>query len=143
IVAAIASDDGDPVDELMKALKALRVEKTGLTERLRIIDAETNVVSLHPKAIDKFAASMERMHKALSDGKLGAEKIALARAQFRNVFETFIVHVTAKRADYEVTPIARLGAIMGFDLFPKMSSVKEMLADQGVSAGSILSPSPR
>jgi site-specific DNA recombinase len=126
----------------MKALKALRVEKAGLTERLKVIDAESNIVTLHPKAIDEFAATMEKMHAALS-GKHDAEHLAPVLMAFRSVFERVVVHPTDKRKPYEVTPYARLGAIMGVELFPTISSVEEMLAEQGVSASSILSPSRR
>jgi len=140
-VAAIASIDGAPVEELVAALKALRVEKAGLTERLKVIDAESNVVTLHPKAIDEFANTMEEMHEALSGG-LDKEALAPFHIAFRSVFERIVVHPTGKRKPYEVTPYARLGAIMGIELFPKMSSVEEMLAEQGVVATKIL-PSAR
>jgi hypothetical protein len=107
-----------------------------LTERLKVIDAESNVVTLHPKAIDEFATTMEKMHAALS-GKLDAGQLAPFRTAFRSVFERIVVHPTKKRMPYEVTPYARLGAIMEIELFPKMTSVEEMLAEQGVSPSRI------
>jgi DNA invertase Pin-like site-specific DNA recombinase len=142
IVAAIASEDGGAVEELVAALKPLRVEKAGLTERLKVVDAESNVVTLHPKAIDEFATTMEKMHAALS-GKLDAERLAPFHMAFQSVFERIVVHPTPKRAQYAVTPYARLGAIMGVDLFPKMETVEQMLAAQGVPPISIPSPSGR
>jgi hypothetical protein len=39
------------------------------------------------------------------------------RAAFQNVFERVVVHPTGRRKPYEVTPHARLAAIMGLELF--------------------------
>ena len=54
-------------------------------------------------------------------------------AAFRSVFERFVVHATPKRHRYEVTPYARLSAIMGLELFHMPRSAQEMLAEQGVT----------
>jgi site-specific DNA recombinase len=141
IVDAIASaeNDDDPV-ELMKRMKPLRIEKAGLMERLKVIDAETNVVTLHPKAMDDFANTMEELHAGLSS-KFGTEQLAPFRMAFCSIFDRIVVHQTAKRKPYEVTPYARLGAIMGVELFPKMAGDEEMLAEQGVEAGAKTPPS--
>jgi len=45
-----------------------------------------------------------------------------------------LVHPTPKRQRYAVTPYARLSAIMGIEMFPKLRSPEEMLAEQGLSA---------
>lgn len=137
-VTAIGESD-DPVKQIMDKLKLLRVEHASLAERLRIIDSESNLVSLHPKAIDSFSMAMEEMHKVLSRS-VDEKRLAPFKAAFRNVFERIVVHPTGKRKPYEVTPYARLGAIMGFEMFPKMRSVTEMLAEQGVSANRTSAP---
>jgi hypothetical protein len=49
------------------------------------------------------------------------------------VFDRFLVHPTAKRSNYEVTPYAPLSAITGVELFPPRRSAEEMLAEQGVT----------
>ena len=100
----------------------------------RLIEAEggDNVVSLHPAAIDKFAVNIERIHAALT-GPLDVAAMAPFQAAFRNIFERVVVHPTGKRMPYEVSPYARLTAIMGVELFPKVRSTKEMLAEQGVA----------
>lgn len=134
-VTAIGESDL-PVKGLMDKIKALEVERAALAEKLRLIEAEANVVTLHPTAIDQFGASMEELHRALT-GDLEADEAAPFRAVFRSVFERIVVHPTGKRQPYEVTPYARVAAIMGFELFPKMRSTSEMLAEQGVSANRI------
>ncbi len=129
IVTAI-SDTDEPVQALVEKLKALRLEQASLKEKLRLIEAEASVVTLHPVAIEKFAVDMDRMHLALS-GDLSTEQMAPFRAAFHNVFERVVVHPTERCKPYEVTPYVRLAAIMGFEMFPKMRSVDEMLAEQG------------
>jgi len=135
IVAAISESD-DPVKVLMEKLKALETERVSLSEKVRLIEAEGNVITLHPAAIDKFADAMEEIHTALT-GDLDIQQLAPFRAAFRNVFERIVVHPTTKRKIYEVTPYARLSAIMGLELFPKMRSTTEMLAEQGVAYNKI------
>jgi site-specific DNA recombinase len=132
LVTAI-SDSDDPVKPLAAKLNALRIEQAALIEKLRLIQADGNVVTLHPSTIDQFAASMEQMHAALSCGAKGKD-FASFRSAFRNVFERFVVHPTGRYKPYEVTPYARVAALMGFELFPKMRSVKKMLAEQGTSS---------
>jgi site-specific DNA recombinase len=135
IVTAI-SDSDEPVKALVEKLKRLESERAGLSEKLRLIEADgdVNVIALHPAAIDKFAANIETIHAALTDGNM-VDAIALMpfRFAFRNIFDRFVVHPTGKRRDYEVTPFARLSAIMGIDLFPAMRSTEEMLSEQGVA----------
>jgi site-specific DNA recombinase len=135
IVTAISDSDA-PVKVLVEKLNKLETEHASLTEKARLIEAEGNVVTLHPAAIDKFANSMEEIHAALT-GDLDVQQLAPFRAAFRNVFERIVVHPTAKRKPYEVTPYARLSAIMGLELFPKMRSTKELLAEQGVAYNKI------
>jgi hypothetical protein len=73
------------------------------------------------------------MHSALTDGKLDDDAMAPFRVAFGNVFDKVIVHVTGKRRPVEVTPYARLSAIMGVDFFPKMRTSQELLAEQGLT----------
>jgi site-specific DNA recombinase len=131
IVTAI-SDSDDPVKVLMGKLKMLEIERAGLAEKVRLIEAEGTVITLHPAAIGKFADSMEEIHTALT-GDLDIKELAPFRSAFRNTFERIVVHPTDKKKPYEVTPYARLAAIMGLELFPKMRSAAEMLAEQGGS----------
>jgi hypothetical protein len=75
---------------------------------------------------------MEQLHRALLDAS-GTEMTADSRAAFRMVFDSIVVHPTAKRAPYEFTPYARLGAVLGVNLFPTKRTAGQILQEQGVS----------
>jgi site-specific DNA recombinase len=130
-MTAIGESD-EPVKAMVERLNKLEAERAALAEKLRLIEAEGNIITLHPAAIDKFASSIEAMHNGLSQAADPAA-VARYRAAFRNVFERFLVHPTPKRHPYEVTPYARLSAIMGIDLFPKLRTPEEMLREQGLA----------
>jgi hypothetical protein len=138
IVTAISESD-NPVKVLVDKLNALEIERASLTEKVRLIEAEGNVVSLHPAAIDKFSVLMEKLHKALTSD-IDDITYAPFRAAFYNVFERIVVHPTPKRTPPEVTPYCRLSAILGFEMFPKMRSTAELLAEQRVCASKISAP---
>jgi hypothetical protein len=125
--------DGAPSKPLNEKLKLLEAERVGLVEKLRLIEGESNVVSLHPTAIDKFAGSIEAIHAALTRTDIEPDTLAGFQSAFRNVFERIVVHPTGKRMPYEVTPYARLSAIMGVELFPTMRSTDQILEDTGFS----------
>jgi site-specific DNA recombinase len=131
-LAAIGESD-DPVKGIVERLNKLEAERAALAEKLRLISAEGNVVTLHPAAIDRFASNITALHHALTQAGGDHAAVASNRAAFRNVFESFAVHPTAKRHPYEVTPYARLSAIMGIELFPPVRSPEEMLAEQRVT----------
>jgi site-specific DNA recombinase len=120
----IAIRDGDlPVKGLMAQAKPLEAERIGLTEQLRLIEAQGNV-SLHPAAVDAYGANIQKLHEELAQGLArGGDITPDARAAFRNVMDTIVVHPTGKRMPYEFTPHARLGAIMGVELLPAACSV--------------------
>src|SRR5262249_441389 len=125
-------------------LKALEIERSSLTEKLRLIDAEANVVKLHPKAIDQFVAKMQEVHEALT-GNLDTIQRAPFRAVFRNVFEHIVVWPTVqtgRRNRYAFEPYLRLAAVLDIN-FPKPRSTQEMLAEQGASEDTILAASRR
>jgi len=117
----------------MEKLKALELARAALADKLRMIEAEGNVVTLHPETIRKFRKNLEAMHAALTDCKLTDAEIAPFRIAFGNVFDRVVVHPTGKRRPAEVTPYARPSAIMGVDIMPKMRTPKEVLEDQGLT----------
>ena len=55
--------------------QTLEVERASLTEKVRLIEADGNTVTLHPAAIDKFGAAMEEMHAALSNVDFDVERL--------------------------------------------------------------------
>ena len=81
-------------------LKDAETERAQLEERVRLLTAD-NVVTMHPNVIKRYVESIDKLHQALSSG----EDIE-AKAAFRNVIDSIIVHPTPKRAAYEVTPMA-------------------------------------
>jgi site-specific DNA recombinase len=128
----IAVGDSDkPAKSIMEQLNKLEAEQAALVERLRAIDAEGNVVTLHPAAIDKFVSSIEALHDGLKRADATPSTMAGYHAAFRNVFDRFDVQPTPKRHRYSVTPFAWLAAIMGLELFPARRSAEEMLSEQG------------
>lgn len=131
IVTAIGLSSAPP-KALVEKMDALEITRASLAQKVDLIEREGNVITLHPAAIDRFANAMEEIHTALTSN-LDVRQLAPFRAAFRNVFERIVVHPTGKRKPYEVTPHARLSAIMGLELFPKMRSATEMLAEQGVT----------
>jgi site-specific DNA recombinase len=131
-VNALGEDD-QPVKAVMDRLTKLEAERAALAEKLRGIESEGNVITLHPAAIDKFASGIEALHDGLSRADMEPAAVAKYRAAFRNVFEKFEVQPTPKRQGYKVEPYARLATIMGLELFPKPRSAQEMPAEQGLA----------
>lgn len=127
IVSAIRDSD-IPIQELTAQLRPLEAERSGLAERLRLAEAEGNVVELHPKAMDAFKSNVERLHEALSGGPV----TPVAKAAFRNLIDSIVVHPTGKRMPYEVDVYGRLGAFSGINLFPENRSAGEILKSEGI-----------
>jgi site-specific DNA recombinase len=129
IVAAITDSD-QPVKELATRLSALESERAGLTERLRMMKGDDNVVTLHPGIVDAYKLNVERLHSALSDNRFTIEN----KVAFRNLIDSIAVHPTGKRMPYEFTPYGRLSAIMGIELFPAVRSPKQIVeSDRGLT----------
>jgi predicted RNase H-like nuclease (RuvC/YqgF family) len=111
VVSAIA--DIGPQKELKAKLVALDAERDALADKLRQAEAESNVVQLHPKAVEVYRTKIENLHAALIDPDMTAlEK----RASLRDVVDHIVVHPTEPRQPYEFTPYARgLAEIFGID----------------------------
>jgi site-specific DNA recombinase len=130
LVSAIDSaEDATPVPELMALLKQRHTERSGLQERLRLIEAETNVVDLHPGVIESYRANVEKLHEELIRNPSSPQ----ARTALHTLLDSIVVHPTPRWAPYEFTPYGRLSAIMGVDLFPTIPSDKELLREHGLN----------
>jgi site-specific DNA recombinase len=129
-------DPDMPRGPLKEKLKALELERAGLQNKLDILKAEggASVVALHPAMIQKFRENLHTMVDALQNPKLTEEELAPFRLAFGNVFERVVVHVTGKRRKVEVTPCARISAILGADLVPKMRTAEKVLEDEGLTS---------
>ena len=107
-----------------------------LGRSLRVIKADggdNKVVTLHPAIIQRFRENLEKMAGALSNTKLSEAELAPFRVAFGNAFDCVVVHPTGKRQPVEVTPYARISAIMGVDIVPKMRTPDKVLEDQGLT----------
>jgi site-specific DNA recombinase len=136
IVTAMTDPDL-PLAPLKEKLKALELERAGLANKLEIVKADggggDNVVALHPAMIERFRKDLEKMVAALSNPSLTDEELAPLRIAFGNVFERVVVHPTGKRKPVEVTPYARISAILGTDIMPRMRSPQKVVEYQGLT----------
>jgi site-specific DNA recombinase len=129
------TDPDMPLEPLKAKYKELELKRAGLADKLRMIEADGGgkVVVLHPTVIQNFRKNIEAMHAALTDIKLTEAEVAPFRVAFGNVFDRVVVHQTGKRKPVEVTPYARISAIMGVDIMPTMRTAQEVLEDQGLT----------
>jgi site-specific DNA recombinase len=125
IVDAIENSDL-PVKGLVEKMNRYELERVGLAERLRLMEAESNVIDIHPRALAVYAENIEKLHKAFAQG----EQTAANRTAFRNVVDSVVIHQTPKRARYEFSVYGRLGALLGVDLFPTLRTASQMIEEQ-------------
>jgi site-specific DNA recombinase len=129
LVEAIDTSD-TPVAALMAKLNGLEVERVALAERERLLEAETNIVDLHPKALKVFNAAVEVLATALAE-----DITPEVRAAFRNLIDCIVLHPAERGEQLEFTPYARPGALLGgINLFPTVRSAEKILQERGVSS---------
>jgi site-specific DNA recombinase len=127
LVDAITNSSA-PIKALTAKLDAAEAERGGLAKRLQLLQADTNVVELHPSAIKIYKANIVQLHKALSENALRPEN----RVAFRNLIDSIVVHPTGKRMPYEFSPYGRPEALMsGVSIFATRRTSKEILQEQG------------
>jgi site-specific DNA recombinase len=134
IVDAMADLGPSPV--LKEKFRILELERAGLEDKLRLVEADGGgkVTKLLPSSvIQNFRKNLEAMHAALTNPNLSEAEMAPFRVAFGNVFDSVKVHVTGKRKPVLVTPYARISAIMGVDIMPKMQTAREVLEEQGLT----------
>lgn len=108
------------IKSIMGKLEKLYVEREGLQQRLKAIEAQGASLDLHPTTVEQFCTAMTTLHGALQSD-LSPSEIAPFRATFKNVFESFTVVPTEKRQAYIVKPFIRLSAITGIEVFNRIS----------------------
>jgi site-specific DNA recombinase len=129
-LADTAANLANVPEEFYKKIDKLEAERASLKEQLRLLGSPAdNVVLLHPKFKDVYKASVLRVHKMLTEAPDAPE----TRTAFHNLVDIIVVHPTAKRMPYAITPYVRLAALMGQNLFPEKRSLKEVFAAQGLS----------
>jgi site-specific DNA recombinase len=127
LVRMIDEEDDMP-RELLASLKAKEIERRSLEERIRLLQAESNVTTLHPTVIKAFGKSIETLHAKLKRNPDDPE----CRMAFGNIIDSIIVHPTENGKPYDISLYARLAAIMGVDLFPAPRTNKEIVAAEGL-----------
>jgi site-specific DNA recombinase len=114
-------------------LVKLRQEKATYEERLRLIEAEKNVIELHPTGMTGFQTALRKLNDVLRNPEDPRFK-----ELFRNLVDTIVIHPTPPRAPYEVSPFVRWGALVsGISLEPRTFTAAQVLQEEGVSAKSI------
>jgi len=130
------TDPEMPLAPLKEKYKALELERAGHEEKVRMAEADGGskaAMILHPAVIQNFRKNLEVMHSALTNTKLTDAEVAPFRVAFGNVFDRVVVHKTGKRKPVEVTPYARVSAIMAETNLPRMRAPKEALEEQGLT----------
>jgi site-specific DNA recombinase len=119
--------------EASAELVKLRQEKATYEERLRLIEAEKNVIELHPTGMTGFQTALRKLNDVLRNPEDPRFKDL-----FRNLVDTIVIHPTPPRAPYEVSPFVRWGALVsGISLEPRTFTAAQVLQEEGVSAKSI------
>lgn len=130
LVEMIMDPDGPPTATLKGKLRPLEIERADLAERVTRLEANANVVSLHPKVLDDYTATIDRLADALAK----RPDDPATHAAIRKLIEAIIVHPTEDRADYEIEVKGRLDALLGgVNLFPTTRSTDQIIAEEGIS----------
>jgi site-specific DNA recombinase len=116
-----------PSEQITARLQALSVEKVGLTERARLAEQETNIVDLHPKALEYYRKAVATLQ---ADLRRKADRPD-SRIAFRNLVESVTVKETRPRAPYEIKINGRLGALLGIILYPEVATPAQIVTQQG------------
>jgi site-specific DNA recombinase len=128
MVRALDDEEGDIPKEIMASLRAKEIERRGLEERIRLLNAESSVTTLHPRTLQAFGKNIETLHAKL---KRNPDDPA-CRMALSNILDCVLVHKTTYNAPYEVSLYARLSAVLGVDLFSAPRPIKETVAAEGL-----------
>lgn len=127
LVDALA--DGDlPLEEIKAKIRGKEAERAALRERLRLLGAGSNVLTLPDATMSAFGKSVETLVKLLRRNPDDpACRLALA-----NIIDCVQVHPTPKKRPYELSLFARVSAIGNLDLFPAVRSHDKIIAEEGL-----------
>jgi site-specific DNA recombinase len=112
VVGAIAK--GLISDNEASLLGPLRAEIARIEADLATADSRTNVIELHPQAVQRFKDNIEELAEILTDrdAKPDLELIG----SFRSLVEAVIVQPRKAGEEYEVRIQGRLAALMGAEV---------------------------
>jgi site-specific DNA recombinase len=127
-LADAIENGGDTVKSLLDRIAPLEIERAGLQERLRLLDAE-NKVQLHPNAADNWRDSFARLHHAMTtEPNIGPQTLAA----FRNIYDTVVVKPVLRNEAYKFATYLRAESAMGVNHSPPTRTAKQVLEEQGV-----------
>jgi site-specific DNA recombinase len=130
LIRLTLDDESEDIpQEAQDELKALRVEKRGLEQRLNMLDAKSDGTIPHPSAVKALARDVDTLHEMLRDNP----DDPACRLALGNLVERVMVHPTGFNQPYEVTVLARHAAYVGdLPLFPEYQR-KNMAGNQPVA----------
>jgi site-specific DNA recombinase len=111
IVEAIAKGTIDDDDAL---LNPLRADRKRIEAELANADSHTNVVELHPQAVQRFKENLEDLAAILTD-RDAIRDLALI-GSFRSLVEAVVVQPRKAGEEYEVRIRGHLAALMGLEV---------------------------
>ncbi len=109
VVADLISDE-----EAKPLLVALRAEKERLTAELASVGDSTNVIELHPQAVERFRENVESLAAILSQGDVAPDVELIG--SFRELVAEVIVMPRHKGEEYTIQIKGYLSSLLGADL---------------------------
>jgi site-specific DNA recombinase len=100
--------------EAAESLEPLRSELARIEAELAAAENHTNIIELHPQAIQRFKENMEELAEILAD-QAASPDLALIGG-FRSLVEAVIVQPRKAGEEYEVRIRGRLAALMGAEV---------------------------
>jgi site-specific DNA recombinase len=101
-------------DEASALLSSLRAELARIDADLATAENHTNVIELHPQAVQRFKENIEGLAQILADRDADPD-LALIGG-FRSLVEAVIVRPRKAGEEYEVRIRGRLAALMGAEV---------------------------
>ncbi|WP_262027637.1 recombinase family protein [Microvirga sp. Mcv34] len=119
-----------PEEMIVPRLQTLEAERVTLEERKRRAEEVTNVVTLHPNAVERYREGIAALYELLNKTEISVE----ARLAFRTLVAEIKVRPTRKRMPYEIDLAWNASALLGVDLFPEQRPASQIIAEAGVSS---------
>ena len=111
--------------EAAESLEPLRSELARIEAELATADSHTNVIELHPQAVQRFKENIEGLAEILTNRNSGPDLALIG--SFRSLVEAMIVQPRKAGEEYEVRIRGRLAALMGAEV-----SAIQMVAGEGL-----------
>jgi len=122
-------------EELERELPALKAERHALRAELVGCDNPPNIVRLHPAAVARYLAAIDKLEQPVRDGELyGAE----AKRAVRDLISTVTVQTVLAGTAPEIEATGHLTKLIGGEHFPSRD-----IAGGRVVAGEGLEPPTR